>query len=248
MNRFKHITALAVGMMLACTAHAESFFQFEAGVGITSAVKLGDGMYFSRGFSHDTPNGSYGGRVGIVFNAIEARPRSWVPGLRAHLTYLNFGKVRWSSVNPQDAADFAGTGTPGGYNIATQTCNDNNCGTLRRFDSTGGIQAIALTAEPFWDVGSGWQFGVEFGPALYRSTWTSVATAMSDGRFGPAGTEETLSHNPHIQVGALAGASVSRGRYALRLDYLYAPVGRSTAKDTPAGVKGEWLLSLNYSF
>lgn len=240
------MTALAAGMALACTAHAESFFQVEAGVGITSAVKLGDGMYFSRGFSHDTPNGSYGGRVGIVFNAIEARPRSWVPGLRAHLTYYNFGKIRWSSVDPQDAADF--TGTPGGYNVATQSCNDSNCGTFRRFDSTGGIQAIALTAEPYWDVGRGWQFGLEVGPALYRSTWTSVATAMADGQFGAAGTQETLSHNPHIQVGALAGVSVSRGPFSVRANYLYAPVGRSTAKDVPAGIKGSWMLSLNYAF
>lgn len=43
-------------------------------------------------------------------------------------------------------------------------------------------------------------------------------------------------------------ASVSRGLFAVRLDYLYAPVGRSAAKDAPAGVKGEWLLSLNYTF
>jgi hypothetical protein len=239
---------MTLGCATATQARAESFFQLEAGLGVTSATKLGDGMYYSKGFAHDTPNGSYGGRAGIVLNALDARPRSFVPGLRLHLDYYNFGKIRWSSVDPQDAADFSGTGTPGGYNLATQACNDNNCGALRRFDSTGGIQAIALTAEPFWDVGSGWQFGLELGPALYRSTWTSVATAMSDGRFGPAGTEETLSHNPHLQVGALAGASVSRGPFAVRLDYLYAPAGQSTAKDVPAGVKGEWLLSLNYTF
>jgi hypothetical protein len=159
------------------SAHAESFFQIEAGLGITSAVKLGDGMYYSKGFSHDTPNGSYGGRVGIVMNAVDARPRSFVPGVRAHLDYYNFGKVKWSSTNPQDEADFSSVGERGGYNIATQSCVDGNCGDMRRFDSTGGIQAIALTIEPYWDLGSGWQLGVEAGPALYRSTWTSVAVA-----------------------------------------------------------------------
>lgn len=251
MNRFHRITAAAVGVLLAFAmqnASAESWFQFEAGVGITSAVKLGDGMYFSRGFSHSTPNGSYGGRVGVVMNVLDGRPRSFVPGLRIHAFYANFGKVRWSSVNPQDAADFDGTGTAGGYNIATQTCNDNNCGAMRRFDSTGGIQAVAVTLEPFWNVGYGFQLGLEAGPALYRSTWVSVATALSDGPFGPAGTQETLQHSPHVQLGAIAGVSVVRGPFAVRLDYLFAPPGRSTAKDVPAGIRGSWMLSMNYAF
>jgi len=239
---------MTLGCAAATQARAESFFQIEAGVGITSATKLGDGMYYSRGFSHSTPNGSYGGRVGIVLNAIDAHPRSFVPGLRLHLDYYNFGKVRWSSVNPQDAADFDGTGTTGGYNIKTQTCNDGNCGTFRRFDSTGGIQAIALTIEPYWDLGAGWQFGIEAGPALYRSTWTAVATALSDGRFGAAGTQETLSRSPAIQLGALAGVSVARGPFSVRANYLYAPAGRLTNGNIPAGVKGEWMLSLNYTF
>ncbi len=239
---------MALGCASASQARAESFFQIEAGVGVTSATKLGDGMYYSKGFSHDTPNGSYGGRIGIVMNAVDARPRSYAPGLRMHLDYYNFGKVQWSSVNPQDAADFDGTGATGGYNVTTQACNDNNCGALRRFDSTGGIQAIAFTLEPYWDLGNRWQFGLEAGPALYRSTWTSVATALSDGRFGPAGTQETLTHSPHIQLGALAGVSVARGAFSMRLDYLYAPPGRSTAKNVPSGVKGSWMLSVNYTF
>ncbi|MBN3813284.1 hypothetical protein [Paraburkholderia sp. Ac-20347] len=239
---------MALGCAAASQARAESFFQIEAGIGVTSATKLGDGMYYSKGFSHDTPNGSYGGRVGIVMNAVDARPRSFVPGLRAHLDYYNFGKVKWSSVNPQDATDFDGTGAPGGYNVATLSCNDNNCGAMRRFDSTGGIQALALTLEPFWDLGAGWQFGLEIGPALYRSTWTTVATALSDGPFGPAGTEETLSHSPHVQLGALAGAAISRGPLSVRLNYLYAPVGQSTAKNVPSGIKGDWMLSIGYVF
>jgi hypothetical protein len=244
-----HLSALAALVALSTSAHAESWFQIEAGLGVTSAVKLGDGMFYSKGFSHDTPDGSYGGRVGIVLNAIDAAPRSWTPGMRFHLTYANFGKVKWSSMNPQDQADFDGTGRQGGYNVKTLGCDDNNCGVFRKFDSTGGIQAISLTIEPYWDLGSGWQLGLEAGPALYRTTWTSVATAMNDSaRFGPAGTQETLSHQPHIQVGALVGASVSKGPFSARLNYLTAPVGYSTGKNVPAGIKGEWMLSLNCTF
>ncbi|MFM0270086.1 hypothetical protein PQQ59_05845 [Paraburkholderia aspalathi] len=183
-----------------------------------------------------------------MFNAIEAAPRSWTPGLRFHLTYANFGKVKWSSMNPQDEGDFAGTGTQGGYNIVTQSCVADNCGTFRKFDSTGGIQALALTIEPYWDLGSGWQLGLEAGPALYRSTWTAVATAESNGRFGPSGSQETLTHPPKVQVGALVGAAVAKGPFSVRVNYLYAPIGSWAAKNVPAGIKGEWMLSANYTF
>jgi hypothetical protein len=244
--------AAAVAMSLGCaaaSAHAEqSWFSFEAGLGLTSAKKVGDGIFYSKGFSHSTPNGSYGGRAGIVFNAVDAAPTSWTPGLRFHLTYANFGKVKWSSMNPQDQADFDGTGRQGGYNVKTLGCDDNNCGVFRKFDSTGGIQALALTVEPYWDLGSGWQIGAELGPALYRSTWVSVATAMSDGRFGPAGTQETLTHPPKIQIGALAGVAVGKGPFSVRVNYLYAPIGKWEGKNVPSGIKGEWMLSLNYTW
>lgn len=241
-------TAFAALIILSASAHAESWFQFEAGIGVTSATKVGDGMFYSNGFSHSTPNGSYGGRAGVQFNAIDAAPRSWTPGLRFHLTYSNFGKVRWSSINPQDQADFSSVGQQGGYSVITQTCVNNNCGDFRRFDSTGGLQSVSLTVEPYWDLGSGWQVGVEAGPALYRSSWTAVATALSNGRFGPAGTQEVLTHTPGIQMGALAGISVARGPFTARVNYLYAPIGEWSGKNIPAGVKGAWMLSINYTF
>jgi hypothetical protein len=245
----KIITTGVVTMALASGVQAESWFQIEAGVGVTSAQKVGDGIFYSKGFSHSTPNGSYGGRAGVVLNLIDAPVRSWVPGLRMHADYYNFGKVKWSSMNPQDEADFTSIGKQGGYNVKTGACVDNNCGVMRQFNSTGGIQAIAITVEPFWNIGGSWQLGVEAGPALYRATWTSVATAMSDGRFGPAGTQETLSHQPQVQLGALAGFSVSRGPIAIRANYLYAPVAyKADSSDVPAGIKGEFMLSVNYTW
>jgi len=245
----KHVLIGAALAIAATSAQAESFFQIEAGLGVTSAQKVGDGIFYSKGFSHSTPNGSYGGRVGVVMNVIDAPVRSIVPGLRMHAGYYNFGKVNWSSMNPQDEADFTSVGQQGGYNVKTGTCVADNCGVFRKFDSTGGIQAIALTVEPFWNLGGAWTLGVEAGPALYRSTWTSVATAMADGRFGPAGTQETLTHAPRVQLGALAGVSLSRGPFSVRANYLYAPVAyKDDGKDVPAGIKGEFMLSVNYTF
>lgn len=242
--------AIAVVLTLASVgAHAQTWFQFEAGLGITSAQKVGDGIFYSSGFSHSTPNGSWGGRAGVQLNVVPAVRNSFVPGVRFHVTGYDFGKVKWSSMNPQDEADFTSVGQQGGYSVKTGTCVDNNCGVMRRFDSTGGIVAVAATVEPYWRVGSGWEIGVQVGPALYRSTWTTVATAMSAGRFGPAGTQETLQHEPQVQLGALAGVSVGKGPFAVRVDYLYAPAGyKNDGKDVPPGIKGEFMLSLNYTF
>lgn len=238
------IAALAV----ASQAHAESFFQVEAGLGLTSATKVGDGMFYSQGFSHSTPDASYGGRLGIVMNAVTAQPKSITPGLRVHLTYQLFGKVHWASDNPQDEADFTSVGQQGGYNTTTHTCVNSNCGDFRHFDSTGGIQALSLTVEPYWDLGRGWTVGVEVGPALYRSSWTAVATALSDGRFGPKGTQETLTHTPSLQIGALGGVSACLDTYCARLNYLYAPIGKWSGKNIPAGIKGMWMLSFSKTF
>lgn len=239
-------------MSLSCAAaaaHAESFFQLEAGLGVSSAQKLGDGMYYSKGFSHDTPDGSYGGRIGVVMNVLDAHTRSFIPGARIHLDYENFGKVRWSSINPQDASDFSSVGQVGGYNQQTLACNDNNCGTLRKFDSTGGIQAISLTVEPYWDLGSGWQFGVEAGPALYRSTWTSTATALSAGPFGPAGAQDTYTAAARVRVGLMLGASISYKSFTLRYQHLSVPVGSGySGTNVPPGITGEHFVSLNYTF
>lgn len=253
MNQVHFIATAVAGaaLVLSTSAHAESWFAFEAGIGITSAQKLGDDIYFQKGFSHDTPNGSYGGRVGVVFNL--RQPDHWVPGWHVHLDYYNFGKVRWNSTDAEDP-NIQGTF---GYNTATQKCNDNNCGQFRNFQSTGGIQAIALTVEPFWDIGGGWKIGVEGGPALFRSTWTSVATSIDDGPFGPPGTQEHFSRQPRTQFGWLVGASISKGPFSLRYNYLKAPVDGSMSGTSsrvggdqwvPSGISGEHMISLNYTF
>ncbi|MFM0529247.1 hypothetical protein PQR11_30205 [Paraburkholderia strydomiana] len=147
--------------------------------------------------------------------------------------YKNLLCCRWSRPFCGANVGFSSVGERGGYNIATQSCVDVNCGDMRRFDSTGGIQAIALTVEPYRDLGSGWQLGIEAGLPLYRTTWTSVAVAMNDSaHFGLAGTQETLSHQPHIHV----GRSLSEGPFSARLIYLNAPVGYSTNEKVPAGI------------
>ena len=232
---------------VAASAQAQDWFQLEAGIGMSSAVKTGDGIWYWSDMRHRTPNNSIAGRIGIQVNLIDARPHSWVPGLRSHLTFGYFGHLHWTSVAGEDAPP------DHSYGLDAQTggCYNQNCGYQREFDSTGDMMAISLTLEPYWNLGNGWTVGVEAGPALYRYTWTSYATNLqnSPGHFGPYGTAgavETFSHAPRWYPGALVGASVGYKNWSLRYNYLYSP---SKWEDgVPSGVKGVHMLTANYTW
>lgn len=118
------------------------------------------------------------------------------------------------------------------------------------FRSYGQIQALALTAGPYWDLGSGWTVGVEAGPAIYRTTWTTHAIVETNGwKLGPPGTAHTRTTSSALYVGALVGASVSKGRFSLRCNYIYAPLQFGSAdNEQPAGVKGAHKLTAGYTF
>jgi hypothetical protein len=246
----QYIAAAAAGMALVCStvAHAESWFDFEAGLGGSVAQKAGDGLWYWASMAHHTPNDSIAGRAGIQINLIDAKPRSWIPGLRAHLTYGYFGHLHWTSKAGEDAQP----GDTMGFDPQTGGCYNNNCGAVREFDSTGDMMAVSLTLEPFWNLGSGWTVGVEGGPALYRYTWTSYATNLqnTDGVFGPgyslAGQVQTFHHNPHWYLGALVGASIGYKNISLRYNYLYSPT--QWEDGVPSGVKGVHMVTINVTF
>lgn len=241
---------MALGCAAATQARAESWFQFEAGIGASLYTRQGPGIYYSPGFPNHAPIVAPAFRAGVVLTPIEAQPKSWTPGMRIHLAYLNFGQVSWSSQSPQDASDFSSRGMVGGYDPAAQRCISNNCGQMSDFESYGRIQAIALTAEPYWDLGAGWTIGVEAGTAIYRTTWTTHATVETDGwKLGPPGTVHHLSASPKLRLGALAGISVSKGRFAVRYNYIFAPApGGNADNEQVPGVKGAHMVTVNYTF
>lgn len=238
---------MAFGCGTATQARAESFFQIEVGLGISSAVKTQNGVWYWSSMQHRTPNNSIAARAGIQANIIGAKPRSWIPGLRAHLTYGYFGHLNWTAIAGEDAP----AGHAYGYDAQTGGCYNQNCGYLRRFDSTGDMMALSLTLEPYWDLGNNWTVGIEAGPARYRYTWTSFATNLQNapGHFGPYsadGAVEEFHHNPHWYLGALVGLSVGKGPMSLRYNYLYSP---SKWEDgVPSGVHGVHMLTLNYTY
>lgn len=243
--------AAAVAMTVGCaaaSAHAESFFAIEAGLGFTHATREGDGMYFNEGFSHSTPTNSFGARGGIVFNAIDAQPLSWVPGLRVHLTYAYWGSLKWQATVVDDV-NVRADGSLAGYSTASKSCFNNNCGPRRTFYSSGSTHSINLTVEPYWNLGSGWTVGVEAGPSVYWGPWTSDYVSIDPGWAGPPGTVQQVSHRVVPHLGALVGASVSKGPFSVRAQYLFAPPRYiSNGTDVPSGIRGVFMVSVNYTY
>lgn len=217
------------------------------------SVPASDGLWRWQEGSHSLKDNGVGFRAGVQLNVAE--PDHWIPGLRAHVVYMDFGSVNWTS----DAGEDANTAHTMGLNTATHQCYDSNCGDWRKFSSAGGMQAIALTVEPFWNVGGGWTLGVEAGPALFRSTWNVTATAMSNGKFGPCGTQQTFSRTPRWQFGQIVGVSMSKGHFTVRYNYLRAPVDSAVSGSAsgdlagapqwvPSGIVGQHMVSVNYTF
>ncbi|EPS1221711.1 hypothetical protein ACVBR5_000942 [Burkholderia cenocepacia] len=242
--------AAAALLLTGSEARADSWFQFEAGIGASIYTKQGDGIYYNEGFDHHTQIVVPAFRAGIVLTPINAEPHSWRPGLRLHAAYLNLGKISWGSQSPQDATDFTDRGMRGGYDPATKGCIDNNCGQMSDFQSYGRIQALAFTVEPYWNLGTGWTVGIEAGPAFYRTTWMTHATVETPGwKLGPPGTVHMLSTRPTIHVGVLTGLSLSKGHFGVRYNYIFAPHPSGPADDDQVpGVKGAHMVTVNYTF
>lgn len=242
--------AAAVAATLGCAsvAHAESWLQFEAGVGAAHYEDAGDGIWFQQGLSHDLHLSAPAWRVGVQLNAIDYRAGSWVPGIAFHALYLNFGHVSMRSLGAPDPDPLVFTPANGGYyDPKTHEC-DKYCGPLRNFESGGRMQAVALTVEPFWKRGK-WRFGLEAGPMLFRATWDATAVSLSDTPWkGPAGSVETFHHTPSWVPGALVGASVGYENVTIRFNYAYAKTRAMSDTNVPPGFQGAYMLTLNYTY
>ncbi len=234
---------IAAGILLAAslTAHAESWFQFEGGIGV-SHYNDEDGLWINKGLPHDSHLTAPAYRAGIQINAIDYTPGSYVPGLAIHGLYLNFGRDSIRSIAAPD-----GDGTPGSYNPIAHACN-GPCGPERDFVSGGTMQAVAITFEPYWTRGN-WRFGVEAGPALFRATWDASATAITTAPgYWPIGSVETFHHVPKWEAGALVGVGACYDAVCVRYNYIFAKTHTYTTTNVPPGFSGAHMLTVNYSF
>jgi len=233
------VAGLFIGMFIGMqSCQAETWFQFESGIGATYGEKS-DGRWYNGGLPNSTGTTAPSIRLGLQFNALE--PDGWVPGVKLHLTYNWLGNYNWTAL----AAEDQDAGHTYGYNPSTRHCNNNNCGSERVFHTTGWTQDIALTVEPYWNIGNGWHVGMEVGPVVYISKMDSSATNLTESRFGAAGAVENFHHRQSPALGAMAGVSLGKGPLSLRYDYTYTPY-HSSGNYVPPAMNGYHRLTLNY--
>jgi hypothetical protein len=197
-------------------AHAGSWFDFEAGIGVARSSDMGDGIWIQKGAPDNrerlTTPAYLAGLTGDIGSHL-----SW------HADYVYFGTLR-ASVNGVPDAN---------YNPVTHQVHDFT-GRYSPFNGQGHTQGVALTLEPHIDY-SGWRFGIEAGPWFYWATW-------HESLYDLANHWDNLSHKTHMQIGYTAGASVSYR--SVSLSYRYYSASPSWTNGAPGLVTGTHMLVL----
>jgi hypothetical protein len=176
-------------LLVPSIAYAGSWFQFEAGAGVSLASDV-DGVWTQH-------------------NVADNHERVKTPAFVAGLTGELYAAHNWSF---NYHADYTYLGTQ------TATCNcvsdadyaaRNYGGTAYRFDGSGHVQGIALTLEPGYTY-RGTRFAIEGGPFLFWTTWKEAAY------LDPTQHVRTPSG---MRVGYVMGARIERGNLSLSYRY-----------------------------
>lgn len=181
-------TLLAL-LVLPVAAHAQSFFQIQAGVGITHYATE-NGRWYQNGMPENkvtsiTPALSLG-----VTGALVSRG-AW--GIDWHAGYANLGRAAascWCTINDQDYQQHRPSAL------------------TEHYTGSGNVQGVALTLEPYRYYG-GLRFGIEAGAYLYRSGWKETVTNS------PIGLPDVSINESRWSVAPVAGASVGNGVWSV---------------------------------
>lgn len=200
-------TALAflLSVIFSPSAHAGSWFQFEAGIGAARINDLGDGVWIQQGAPNnyeqrDTPAFLVG-----MTGSLYARDAF---DLRWHADYAYIGEYA-ASVDgvPDEFYD------PVHHEVLPAWAQTG--ARYSPFNGHGHLQGVPVTL----DVGytwNGWRFGVEAGPWLYWQTW-------HESLYGLDSEWHDLSHKTQMQVNYVIGASIERENFVLSYRYYNAP-------------------------
>jgi hypothetical protein len=216
------LIALAAAMVMATTAHAESFFQVEAGLGAAYGQTLNDGVWYQQGnTSSQLHNKTPAYMVGITGESYrDARTSA-----RYHFDYVYFGSQSASCMCvPDDAYD------PKAHVITDQSAPRT------AFSGGGHVQGIAATLDVGYDFGS-WRVGVEGGPWVFWETWHQTAEI--------SGLSVDASHRTVPQLSWVAGANVSRGNFTLSYRYYNLP---QRWNPNPALLRAAHVLMMTYHY
>jgi hypothetical protein len=175
--------------LLPALAHAGSWFQFEAGAGVSFASDV-DGVWTQH-------------------NVADNHERLKTPAFVAGLTGELYAAHNWS-LNYHADYTYMGTQTAACNCVSDSDYADRNYrGTSYRFDGSGHVQGVALTLEPGYTY-RGTRFAVEGGPFLFWNTWTEAAYLdPTQHVHAPRG----------MRLAYVLGARIERGNLSLSYRY-----------------------------
>lgn len=226
------LAALAAGMalVLSSSAHAQSWFQFEAGIGGTAYEKGGDGLWYQDAFQHKLELTAPAVKFGITGDLL-TRPR-W--GVAWHADYVWLGTVHTQALaTPSDA----------NYNIHTKSCV-GPCWPLANYLGSGHDAGFALTVEPYYDIGP-WRVGLEIGPYIHRYSWAVDVMNWRPSADAPPSNIH-VDNKPRWVLGATAGLSASYRNFSIEYQYFYNPAPHG--ENVPPIWHGAHVLMAKYRF
>lgn len=195
---------LAVVGLVLWSSSARAQLLPEAGVGFAHATARHDGTWWQRAFPHqlnlDHPSVSLGLRMDAGH---------W----RTHLDAIWFGRYgsdAWAI--PNDPA----------YDPATDACV-GPCLPRAHYIGHGWVGAFKLTAG--WHTLGRWQWGLHGGVLRYREAWSLdvpdwyTATQQPDGSWRVKYRVPVHTRDVRWAFGTTVGASLTRGRWTLGLDW-----------------------------
>lgn len=220
------VGALVAAGVLACTrqAHAESFFQIEAGSGLAIGQTLNDGVWYQQGNPQShlrnlTPAYLLG-VTGEMYRLDKV-------DFRYHIDYVYMGS---QSASCQCVSD-------DDYNAKTNKIITPGAPTTG-FSGGGHIQGIAATLDVGYNYGP-WRFGAEGGPWIFWETWHEAA------QTGPTGPWMNVPHKTVAQLSYTAGLNVSYKNSTLSYRYYNLP---QKWNPYPALLRATHMVAFTYRF
>jgi hypothetical protein len=189
---------IALALAASASAHAESFFQVEAGMGAASYGTT-DGKWYQAG-AQDNRTSTTAPALSVGLTGAVISRESW--GIDWHADAVYIGSVSASCQCTVSDAD---------YNTATKTVRAGAI--TESYHGSGHVAGASLTVEPYYAY-SGWKFGAVGGVFAYRKTWTEDVSGWSG---APSPVHLESSHR--ISVAPVIGADISRGNVTLSYRY-----------------------------
>lgn len=183
--------ALALLVALPLTAHAGSWLEFEAGVGV-GRFHTQDGLWYQQAEPHSLDITSPVFSLGLTGSVINRG--KW--GVDWHADYVYLGHSGASCDCTSDRNYDSNEHRVLSYNDPTAN-----------FQGSGTTQGVSLTLEPYYRY-RGFDFGIEGGAFLYRASWHESV-------YGLPGGVVSVSASNYIRPGAVIGASVSKGLWSI---------------------------------